>query len=66
MAEMFTERDREPLRSGGIRWRNRVRFARLRMKEAGLLSDSSHRGVWEMTDMGQAYLSLQKKDTKTE
>jgi len=61
MAEMFTERDREPLRSGGIRWRNRARFARLRMKEAGLLSDSSHRGVWEITPQGRAFLALEEK-----
>jgi hypothetical protein len=61
MAEMFTERDRQPLQSGAIRWRSRARFARLRMKEAGLLSDSSHRGVWEITPQGRAFLALEEK-----
>lgn len=58
IAEQLTDRDREPLKSGAIRWRNRARFARLRMKERGLLSDSSHRGVWEITPVGSAYLKL--------
>jgi Mrr N-terminal domain len=57
MGDMLTEKDREPLRSGSIRWRNRARFARLRMKERGLLSDSSQRGVWEITDDGRRYLT---------
>ena len=61
MAKMFTERDHEPLQSGNIRWRSRARFARLRMKEQGLLSDSSDRGVWEMTPLGIAWLRLQSK-----
>ena len=54
---MLMPRDFQPLKSGEIRWRNRARFARLRMKERGLLSDTSHRGVWEITDAGRAYLA---------
>lgn len=53
---LLTAKDKEPIRSGAIRWRNRARFARLRMKERGLLSDSSHRGVWEITDEGRRFL----------
>jgi hypothetical protein len=56
MAGSFKGRDRDTLRNGEIRWRNRARFARLRMKERGLLSDTSPRGIWEITDSGQAYL----------
>lgn len=52
----LTPRDFEPLDTGEIRWRNRARFARLRMREAGLLSDTSRRGVWEITDSGRAFL----------
>lgn len=56
MKDTLSPRDFEPLKSGEIRWRNRARFARLRMKERGLLSDVSHRGVWEVTDLGRDYL----------
>ena len=53
----FTPGDKEHIPSGAIRWRNRARFARLRMKEAGLLSGSSHRGVWEVTEDGRRFLA---------
>lgn len=56
MENLLTSRDFEHLKSGEIRWRNRARFARLRMKERGLLSDTSHRGVWEITDGGRKFL----------
>jgi hypothetical protein len=49
-------RDFEQLATGEVRWRNRVRFARLRMRQVGLLSDTSHRGLWEITDSGRAYM----------
>jgi restriction endonuclease Mrr len=64
MKDALTPRDFERLESGEVRWRNRARFARLRMKEQGLLSDSSHRGVWEITSMGSAYLKLNSKDSR--
>lgn len=56
MSDLLTARDFEHLKSGEIRWRNRARFARLRMKERGLLSDVSDRGVWEITQAGRDYL----------
>lgn len=64
MKDALTPRDFERLESGEVRWRNRARFARLRMKEQGLLSDSSHRGVWEITSKGSAYLKLNSKDSR--
>jgi hypothetical protein len=57
MQDVLTKRDFEPLKSGEIRWRNRARFARLRMKERGLLSDTSHRGIWEITEAGRKHLA---------
>jgi len=57
LRDQFTPRDLERQRLGEMRWRNRVRFARLRMKERGLLSDSSPRGVWEITEAGRGYLA---------
>lgn len=58
MGRALKGRDRETLRNGEVRWRNRARFARLRMKERGLLSDTSPRGIWEITGAGLAYLKL--------
>jgi hypothetical protein len=52
----LTARDMEPIEMGELRWRNRARFARLRMIEQGLLSNDSPRGIWEITDAGRAYL----------
>jgi len=64
MDGMFTPQDRERLRSGDIRWRNRTRFARLRMKEKGLLSDASDRGVWEITPEGREFLGTWEAETR--
>lgn len=61
MSTILTDKDRQPLRSGAIRWRNRARFARLRMKERGLLRPSSHRGVWEISDDGLRFLAESEK-----
>jgi hypothetical protein len=57
MKGMLKPLDHEKLAMGEIRWRNRARFARLRMTERGLLSDESHRGIWEITDAGRRYLA---------
>jgi hypothetical protein len=61
MSDVFTDLDRERLQSGEIRWRNRARFARLRMKERGLLSDTSRRGVWRITPAGREHLLRQRQ-----
>ncbi|HEY6551643.1 MAG TPA: winged helix-turn-helix domain-containing protein [Solirubrobacterales bacterium] len=52
----FTPLDLEQLDTGAVRWRNRTRFARLRMTQQGLLERTSHRGIWEITDDGRTYL----------
>jgi hypothetical protein len=53
-------KDRDVLDMGEVRWRNRARFARLRMKERGLISSDSPRGIWEITDVGRDYLMDQR------
>jgi hypothetical protein len=63
MDDVLKDRDRETLRNGEIRWRNRARFARLRMKERGLLRDTSPRGVWEISELGDAYLRLNRESS---
>jgi hypothetical protein len=55
IADQLKAADTERLNTGETRWKNRARFARLRMKEQGLLS-SSGRGVWEITDAGREFL----------
>lgn len=57
VADRLTEADHEPLKIGEVRWRNRVRFARLRMRERGLLKEDSPKGVWEITDEGRRYFN---------
>ena len=56
LRDRLTDMDYEQLDMGETRWRNRARFARLRMREQGLLSASSHRGIWEITARGRQYL----------
>ncbi|HEV2856777.1 MAG TPA: winged helix-turn-helix domain-containing protein [Solirubrobacterales bacterium] len=48
-------RDYDVLEMGEVRWQNRARFARLRMKERGLISSDSPRGIWEITEEGRRY-----------
>lgn len=57
VADRLTPADLAPLDIGEVRWRNRVRFARLRMRERGLLSDDSPRGIWALTDEGERFLN---------
>ncbi|HEX2391556.1 MAG TPA: winged helix-turn-helix domain-containing protein [Solirubrobacterales bacterium] len=49
----LTDRDREVLDSGDVRWENRVHFTRLRLKERGLLKSGSARGIWELSRDGR-------------
>jgi hypothetical protein len=61
MRSMLTQRDYESLSMGEVRWRNRARFARLRMTERGLLGSSSPRGIWELTDLGRKHLEDERE-----
>jgi len=56
IGDRLRSRDRDLLKMGEVRWRNRARFARLRMKELGLVSNKSPRGIWEITAKGQRFL----------
>jgi hypothetical protein len=60
LGERFGKDDHDVLGMGETRWRNRARFARLRMKEDGLISDNSPRGVWEITPAGRKFLAHRK------
>jgi hypothetical protein len=64
LRDRLTPGDYEPLRMGEVRWRNRVRFARLRMREQGLLHADSPRGIWEITEAGYTFLDDAKGDSQ--
>jgi hypothetical protein len=61
MRSMLTQRDYETLSMGEVRWRNRARFARLRMTERGFLSATSPRGIWELADPGREHLEDERE-----
>lgn len=52
--DKLTPADREVLDSGEVRWKNRVQFVRLGLIKQGLIAKDSPRGLWEITDAGQA------------
>ncbi len=60
--EQLTQLDREQVASGGERWQGRVQFARLRMKDAGLLETNSPRGVWQISNEGRSALEKARLD----
>lgn len=50
----LSDKDRGKLKSGQIRWRNRVQFTRMELVNRGLLEKDSDYGVWQLTDAGKA------------
>lgn len=56
MKGRLTERDYERIPSGDIRWRKYAHWRRLHLVKGGLLSNSSPRGIWEITEKGRKYL----------
>lgn len=63
---VLTPLDLRPIKSGAVRWENRVMWERLNMVKEGLLRDNSPRGVWEITAAGQEYLKTGKVDEAAE
>jgi hypothetical protein len=57
LADKLTSADHEKLKSGDIRWKNRVAFVRLRLVEKGELDGKAPRGTWQITDSGLKRLS---------
>lgn len=52
----LTGLDRESLKSGGIRWENRIQFVRLKLIERGFLEKDTPRGTWAISDAGRRFL----------
>jgi len=59
LSDRLTERDRQELKSGDIRWENRAAFVRLRLVERGELVKDSPRGTWQISDKGRERLRSQ-------
>lgn len=67
LAEKLTDLDRLPLKSGEVRWENRLGFVRRRAIERGHMRSTSQRGIWELTDagierLGQLEAELQEQE----
>jgi hypothetical protein len=56
LADRLTDLDEERLDSGEVRWRNRVQFTRLTLKQRGLIAPDTPRGIWKITPAGISYL----------
>lgn len=61
MEKVPEEVQQEKLKNGGLRFSNQVRFARQYLVWAGLL-DSSKRGVWSLTENGNALKDLSHQE----
>jgi Mrr N-terminal domain/SeqA protein N-terminal domain len=61
MGDSFKPLDLERLEMGEVRWRNRARFARLRMTQQGLLDSKAPRGIWMITEAGRKYLAAESE-----
>jgi hypothetical protein len=57
MKGILNEVDYQPIRTGGIRWRNTAQWERHVMVKEGLLSSTSPDGIWEITDLGRRWLN---------
>ena len=53
LVDKLTDYDRAIIKSGDVRWKNRVQFVRLGLIREGLISKESPRGIWEITDAGR-------------
>ena len=64
--DRLSELDRQQLPSGGLRWRSRIQFVRLRMVERGLMVKGSPPGTWAITEAGREHVAkaLQEQGRK--
>lgn len=51
--DRLSDLDKEPVRSGEPRWRNRIGFARMDAVRNGYMRADSRRGYWELTNKGR-------------
>lgn len=63
LEDRLTELDQQQLFSGGLRWRSRIQFVRLRLIERGLMVKGSPPGTWAITKAGREYLATAGEGT---
>ena len=61
LRDRLTPVDFTRVRSGETRWENRVRFARLMLKNRGEIHKDSPHGTWEITDAGRSRVARSKR-----
>ena len=65
LSGQLTPADRQTIKSGPVRWQNRVMWQRLRLLREGYLANDSARGVWEITENGKGLCKdLKSKSAK--
>jgi len=64
MKERLKSVDHEKLKSGQVRWKNTVQWARNELAADGYLSKDSPRGVWEITEKGRERLKKSTSSTQ--
>lgn len=57
----LTKRDRMAIKSGDVRWKNRLQFVRIGLIKQGLMAKNSPRGIWEVTESGQRLVETRNK-----
>lgn len=62
LGDRLTELDKQRLKSGGIRWENRIQFVRLKMIDRGLMARDTPRGIWAITDSGREHVKATVHD----
>jgi len=58
----LTGRDRMALKSGDIRWKNRLQFVRIGLIKQGLMAKNSPRGIWEITESGRRFFNANSQE----
>ena len=58
----LTAFDRKRIKSGDLRWKNRLQFVRLSLIKQGLMKKDSPRGIWEISESGKALVSSDKEN----
>jgi hypothetical protein len=62
LENQFNGADKEPLpKTGQIRWMVNVRFARLQLKNIGLIRADTQAGLWELTEAGKRWADSDMK-----
>jgi hypothetical protein len=59
LKDRLTPLDKEQLKSGGVRWENRLQFVRLRLIDTGLMVKESGRGIWAISEAGRKFAAAE-------